>query len=332
MKSENARKRHKNNENDDSSMQPEMVERSKTKMRDLKTSEATRQSRKSRNSEDKKELKRKRSSNKTPQTNFFNLLDMEKNGRVASAEEDMRMERRLAKKLKVKSGRLTNANDDIDMLLEGLPSAVDNFGKEDKNAHDPAISLKSKMMESAIEDSDDELISDEGSEESDSMIEDLDDEISSGEGSEESDSLTSDEEREDLISPKDSNNRKRNAMEFEEEYLATDYPKKNLVGSKLSKKLSNANSAEEGQEADTRISSNIEASGSPKTVSSEAVLDKLPNKGTGKYVAPHLRSRGGNESAEYAEVRKRVRGMGLPIYYASAEDPIGCYVLSPKSI
>lgn len=332
MKSENARKRHKNNENDDSSMQTEMVERSKTKMRDSKTSEATRQSRKSRNSEDKKELKRKRSSNKTtPQTNFFNLLDMEKNGRVASAEEDMRMERRLAKKLKVKSGRLTNANDDIDMLLEGISSAVDNFGEEDTNAHDPTISLKSKMMDSAIEDSDEEIISDEGSEESDSAIEDLDDEISSGEGSEESDSLTSTEEHEDVISPKDSNNRKRNGMEFEEEYLATDYPKKKLVGSKLSKKHGNSNSAE-GQEVDTRISSNIEGSGSPKTVSSEAVLDKLPNKGTGKYVAPHLRSRGGNESAEYAEVRKRVRGMSLPFYSPTTEDPIGCYVLSSKLI
>lgn len=306
-KSEKKGKRIKNTENDNSTVQPEMVERSKTKIRDSITSEATREDRTLRKSEFVKELKRRRSSNKTPKANFFNFLDMEKNGIMASAEEDMRLERRLAKKLKVKSGRLTNANDDIDMLLEGIPPMSDNLGKtgkEDKNARGAAVSLKTKMM--------------------DSVNEDLDDDISSGEGSEESNVLSSDEELEDVVSPKDSpissdegseeSYSLTSDQEHEDEYLAIDYPKKNLKTSRLLKKHDNSTSSEQEQEPDTRISSDTEASGPPKTVSSEVALDKLPNKGPGKYVAPHLRSRGGNESAEYAEVRRRLRGMSLPLY------------------
>ncbi|KAL6525554.1 hypothetical protein OROHE_015861 [Orobanche hederae] len=45
---------------------------------------------------------------------------------------------------------------------------------------------------------------------------------------------------------------------------------------------------ERGQKAETRLSSNVN---------------------TGKYIAPHLRSHGGNESSEYAQLRKRVRGL-----------------------
>ncbi|XP_057778872.1 uncharacterized protein LOC130997548 isoform X2 [Salvia miltiorrhiza] len=273
-------------------MQPEMVEISKTKTRESTTSEATRLSRTSRNSEAKKELKRKRSLDKTSKANFFNFLDMETNGIMASAEEDMRLERRLAKKLKVKSGRLTNANDDMDMLLEGIPSMTESLGKigkEDKTARDTASYLKTKMPDSVDKDLDDEISSDEGIQESnlltsdeelDDVVSPKDSPISSDEGSEESDSLTSDQEHED-------------------EYLATDYRKKNLETSRLLKKHGNSSSSEQGQEV----------SGPPKTVSSEVALDKLPNKGTGKYVAPHLRSHGVNESAEYAEVRRRLRGL-----------------------
>ncbi|KAL1539912.1 nucleolar MIF4G domain-containing protein 1-like [Salvia divinorum] len=189
---------------------------------------------------------------------------------MASAEEDMRLERRLAKKLKVKSGRLTNANDDLDMLLEGIPPMTDSLreiGKVDKNAQDTDLHLKTIKM--------------------DSVYEDLDDKISSSEGSEEYNSLNSDQEHEDA-------------------YLAPVYPKKNLQTSRLLEKHDDSSSSEQGQEVDTRISSNTEASGPPKT---EVALDKLPNKGPGKYVAPHLRFRGGNELAEYAEQRRRLRGL-----------------------
>ncbi|KAL1549520.1 nucleolar MIF4G domain-containing protein 1-like [Salvia divinorum] len=298
-KPEKAGKRLKNNENDDSSNQPEMVGIFKTETRDWTTIEATGQTRPSRNSEAKKEFKRKRNSDKTSKANFFNLLDMQTNGIMASAEEDMRLERRLAKKLKVKSGRLTNANDDLDMLLEGIPPMTDSLReieKEDKNARDTDLHLKTIKM--------------------DSVYEDLDDEISSSEGSEESNLVTSDEELENVVSPKDSPissgeeyNSLNSDQEHEDAYLAPGYPKKHLQTSRFLEKHDDSSSSEQGQEVDTRISSNTEASGPPKTVSSEVALDKLPNKGPGKYVAPHLRSRGGNELAEYAEERRRLRGL-----------------------
>ncbi|XP_047962464.1 nucleolar MIF4G domain-containing protein 1 [Salvia hispanica] len=297
-KSDKAGKRLKNNEIDDSSSQPEMVGISKTETRDRKTIEATGNTRPLRNSEAKKEFKRKRSSDKTSKPNFFNLLDMQTNGMMASAEEDLRLERRLAKKLKLKSGRLTNANDDLDMLLEGIPSMADslgNVGKENKKARDN----KSKTIKM------------------DSAYEDLDDEISSGEGSEESNLVTSDDELENVMSPEDSPISSGEAseeadslntdQEHEDADLAPGDPKKNLQTSRLLEEHDESSSSE--QEVDTRISSNTEASGPPKAVSSEVALDKLPNKGAGKYVAPHLRSRGGNESAEYAEERRRLRGL-----------------------
>lgn len=286
-KPEKARKRVENSEKNDSPVQPEKVEASKTKTRDLITTKATGQHKTSRKLESKKELKRKRSSNKTPKSNFSKFLDMETDRMMASAEEDMLLERKLAKKLKVKSGRLTNANDDLDMLLEGLPTMADDLGKirkEDKKA--AAFSSKSKRMESVDEDSDDGTSYGKGSEESESLTSDDEHEdveailsedlnVSSDEGSEESNLLTSDEENEDVAEvslPKDSDN---DASE---------------------------------RDADTRIISNTEA-GPPKT-------DKSSNKEPGKYVAPHLRSRGGDGSAEYAEERKRLRGMSFPFVFS----------------
>ncbi|KAI3443378.1 hypothetical protein Pfo_000043 [Paulownia fortunei] len=88
-----------------------------------------------------------------------------------------------------------------------------------------------------------------------------------------------------------------------------DYPKKNLDYSISYKKLKISNLTEQEQNAETRISSNIETSGPLGSFSSELALEKFPNMGPGRYVAPHLRSHGGNESAEYAQVRKRVRGL-----------------------
>lgn len=298
-KSEKLGKGIENTEKNDNVVQPERVEASKTKTRDLITSKATGQHQTSRKSESKKELKRKRSSNKTSKSNFSKFLDMETDRMMASAEEDMLLERKLAKKLKVKSGRLTNANDDLDMLLEGIPTMADNLGKiakDDKKA--AAFSSKSKRMDSVNEDSDDEASYGEGSEDSDSLTSDDEHEdveailpndpnISSDEGSEESDLLTSDEEHEDVVEV-----------------------------------ISTKDSGTSEQEADPRIISNTEA-GPPKT-------DKSSNKEPGKYVAPHLRSRGGDGSAEYAEERKRLRGMSSPYVFSDGLLPllvVVCYLL-----
>ncbi|KAA8516886.1 hypothetical protein F0562_017296 [Nyssa sinensis] len=52
-------------------------------------------------------------------------MDMQEG--VVSAEEDLKLERKLAKKLKVKDGKLGGADDGITMLFEGIPSVLDSF-------------------------------------------------------------------------------------------------------------------------------------------------------------------------------------------------------------
>lgn len=59
---------------------------------------------------------------------FNEYLEMEMRGEVTSAEDDMRLERKLAKKLRVKDGKLSEG-DDINMLLEGIPSILNSVGE-----------------------------------------------------------------------------------------------------------------------------------------------------------------------------------------------------------
>ncbi|XP_019238256.1 PREDICTED: nucleolar MIF4G domain-containing protein 1 [Nicotiana attenuata] len=73
-------------------------------------------------------LKRKDASNKNSKTIFMEYLEMEKNGEATSADIDLRLERKLAKKLKVKNEKL-QGDDDIDMLIKGIPSVVDSHSQ-----------------------------------------------------------------------------------------------------------------------------------------------------------------------------------------------------------
>lgn len=64
-----------------------------------------------------KSLKKNMKELKTKKTKFEEYLDLE--SKVPTAEEDLEMERRLAKKLKVKSGKLGGDDDDLNFLLGG---------------------------------------------------------------------------------------------------------------------------------------------------------------------------------------------------------------------
>ncbi|KAG8376867.1 hypothetical protein BUALT_Bualt09G0108700 [Buddleja alternifolia] len=350
LNSGDARKLPKDNANKDCTEHSRMVEKSETYVRDLNTNgsnidDSTELTCTLVNSKIKtKDLRRKKGLNKAPKSSFFEYLQMEVNGKALSAQEDLRFERKLAKKLKVKNGRLTAANDDIDMLLEGIPSVLDYHGEVPMRAENDGKSKKSISMN---EDLEDEILVDEGDEKSDSLIA----------SSEEEEDEDEDEEHDDVvevISPKDSSKRKRKKTKFEE-YLEADiqggknsdeadlalerklakklkvkagkvpgddddlnmlfegipsaldlsedeqiqnqedYPKKSL------KKLKNSNLTKQDQKAETGLSSNIKASEPEETFPADVA--------PGKYVAPHLRSHGGSESAEIAQVRKRLRGL-----------------------
>ncbi|KAI3732504.1 hypothetical protein L1987_63709 [Smallanthus sonchifolius] len=53
-------------------------------------------------------------------------VEGEENG-VTSAKEDLALERKLAKKLKVNKRKLGGVDDELDMILEGIPSALDSL-------------------------------------------------------------------------------------------------------------------------------------------------------------------------------------------------------------
>ncbi|KAG1362227.1 nucleolar MIF4G domain-containing protein 1 [Cocos nucifera] len=75
--------------------------------------------------------KMKRGSEGKSKTKFQEFLDIEMGVGMVSAEEDLEMERRLAKKLKVKNRKLGGADDELNMLLEGLPSFLDSVVGDD---------------------------------------------------------------------------------------------------------------------------------------------------------------------------------------------------------
>ncbi|KAL3644207.1 hypothetical protein CASFOL_012139 [Castilleja foliolosa] len=264
-----------------------MVDKPNSKAVNLRSSGSTKPKMDS-DSKSKKGLKRKMDSDRTPKTNFFKLLEMEKGGQDASAEEDLRLEKKLAKKLKLKNGKLSSGKDDLSELLEGIPSALDNPGSR--------TSKKSNLVNDDLED---EISDDEGDEESDLLGSGDDDEdeesdlLGSGDDdvdSEEFDSLAGSEDDDDdndddmarLMPPSNSNKGKRKKRKSDIEGDDDDDDGLNM--------LVEGKSSEDKREQKvvTKVSSNI---------------------GTGKYVAPHLRSQVGNESVEYAQLRKRVRGL-----------------------
>lgn len=65
--------------------------------------------------------KTKISTAKRSRTKFEEYLEMEKHGAVVSAEEDLAFEMRLAKKLKVKQGKICGPDDGMNDILDGIP-------------------------------------------------------------------------------------------------------------------------------------------------------------------------------------------------------------------
>lgn len=87
-----------------------------------------------------KMVKSKKFSERSVETNFEKFVKMDMQNGLMSAEEDSKLERKLAKKLKVKDGKLRGDDDDLNMLLEGVPSAFDLFVEgEEKSVEDAPV-------------------------------------------------------------------------------------------------------------------------------------------------------------------------------------------------
>ncbi|KAF5177615.1 nucleolar MIF4G domain-containing protein [Thalictrum thalictroides] len=76
------------------------------------------------------EKKKNKSLKRKSKTKFEEYLEMDMNKGVVSAEEDLKLERKLAKKLKVKHGKLRGLDDEMNMLFDGMPSILESMVDE----------------------------------------------------------------------------------------------------------------------------------------------------------------------------------------------------------
>lgn len=217
-----------------------------------------------------KTVKEKKGMRRNLKTKFEEYLEMDT--KDACAEEDLEMERRLAKKLKLKDGKLKRMDDEMDMLLEGIPSVLDSFDKGEvpdanqfpiEGVEDTTSDKKHKKKKSSKESSED------GSEDVTGAISELQESLGAEVGLEEGASET----------PSHNRNKKKSKR------------KQDMAGDMT-----------------------IGVSDPAETHDAEAVLQETSKKAPAvassiKYVAPHLRSLAGNESEEYIQIRRRVRGL-----------------------
>lgn len=86
-----------------------------------------------------KHVKRKKNLQEKSKTKFEEYMDIETQKDDISANEDLKLEKKLAKKLKVKNKKLHGEDDDINMLFEGIPSALESLETKEEE-----VSKKSK--------------------------------------------------------------------------------------------------------------------------------------------------------------------------------------------
>ncbi|PIA54108.1 hypothetical protein AQUCO_00900582v1 [Aquilegia coerulea] len=105
--------------------------------------------------EELKEKKENKSLKRKPKTKFEEYLEMDMNKGLVSAEEDLKLERKLAKKLKVKNGKLRGLDDEMNMLFDGMPSilesAMDEKASDDEDGAGTLKKIRKKRKVSVEE-------------------------------------------------------------------------------------------------------------------------------------------------------------------------------------
>jgi nucleolar MIF4G domain-containing protein 1 len=255
----------------------------------------------------KKKRKREGEGKHKPKSNFQEYLEMEMGGAV-SMEEDLEMEKWLAKKLKVKKGKLGGPDDGMDELFADLGFGG-NFGSDDEaNEHDwnvendTKLDRKGKKKKKKVEKDDTET-----------------EELNVGDGGNcrkkkkkkvKEDNMETEEldVRDDENEQKQKKKKKvkQDDMEMEEpDYVGE---KNDQKKKKKKKKKKNKDDSEVEEPDDGGVDMDEENDGA--VLESEAnVIAPIESKG--KYVPPSLRAASNSESEEIAQMRRRVRGLSL---------------------
>ncbi|KAG9452088.1 hypothetical protein H6P81_004992 [Aristolochia fimbriata] len=280
-----------------------------------------------------KNLKRK------PKTKFEEYIERETGRSAISGEEDLEMERKLAKKLKVKGGKLRGLDDGLNILFDGVSSMMDSASDDEmfeaitvsgknkegqtskkKQAKKRKASVVSGMEEKVTPDvSEDEepvngILSDTSGEESDH---ELGAEVlagaSEGEGEQEvEDEILTDssegeaeQEVEDEILTDPSEGEAEPGVEDESQ------DDKSLGESEEEKEdelLPVISEGYGGSNLGVEIQADLAEPVAKVTEKKEGTVAPKSD-ALGKYVPPHLRSRRGSELEEHSQIRRRIRGL-----------------------
>ncbi|KAE8099731.1 hypothetical protein FH972_017688 [Carpinus fangiana] len=205
-------------------------------------------------------------------TKFEEYLEMEMQNSAVLAEEDLELERKLAKKLKVKVGKLRGEDDGINSLFKGIPSIIDSFGQEElpgaEEFSDNSSKSKKKKKRKSL---------DQG--------------------------LESDVAGDSSVGVSE-------PVKILDAYMSEEGPAKAISRKKRKKRKLSEPGQECDEVGDTAIGASNPVEPCGGEVLSKEVSAKAPaGKGDGKYVVPHLRGRSGNESEEYTKIRRHVRGL-----------------------
>ncbi|KAJ8771744.1 hypothetical protein K2173_026921 [Erythroxylum novogranatense] len=210
---------------------------------------------------------------KRSKTKFEELLQLDIRTADRLAEEDLKAERRLGKKLKAKDGKLRGSDDDLNELLGTIPSWINSFGGEQvpdaeempidgiKNCTTNDESRKRK----SLNDFRDSELQDDLTRQNETFVADT--------GLEE-------------IATKSHSHKKRQKRKRSDQLQDA-----NGVG----EMANDVSEPPEMPDANTALKET--PTKSPAVVAST------------KYVTPHLRVHSGNESEEHAQIRRRVRGL-----------------------
>jgi len=206
------------------------------------------------------------------------MLEMGMQDVSMAAEKDLELERKLSKKLKVKEGKLRGMDDGLNILLEGMSSSFDFMGEEEVPGIDE---LPVKRLKKSLSSKKEKL----------------------------SRKRMKAEAMADVSEDVETSN---------EDVELDDIPE-SVPSKKKRKKRKLSGRPQEDSEEDDAV-------GMSKPVESfgmEGKLDDTPaevpeKKAKGKYIAPHLRARAGNEPEEHTQIRRRVRGreVGLVLTFA----------------
>ncbi|KAI8541810.1 hypothetical protein RHMOL_Rhmol08G0091000 [Rhododendron molle] len=247
---------------------------------------------------------------KKSKSKFNDYLKMEMQHSAIPAEHDFEMERKLAKKLKVKDGKLGGADDDMNMLFEGIPSVIDFFEEERSPVSEEIVKKRSENSSSSKKRK---------------KRESFEKQLEGG----------SDMAAETMVgvfkpveSGYDVDQSMQQASKPKEFKTKLDCPKSSDSAAVKEVKRKKKTMSEQEPAAEVAGDAAVVVSEPVETFHAEVAPGNVPAKtpelnANVKYVAPHLRSRTRNESEEYSQIRRRVRGLLNRLSESNVESTTG---------